>query len=179
MNVIEKVVLFIILILAAMFCEQVHADNFFVVSVHAYHWNRNDAHGTPATKPVCLINRQQYIECNWSTGTPSLNENNFGLGYEHTSGNSVYGAGFYNNSNYKLTTYLSYAYMPIHFAGIAIGPIVSLVTGYPIAPIAVMGGAEVRYDVGKFGLNLMLVPTATVNNVKATGFAGLQLRWRF
>jgi len=149
------------------------ADNFFVVTVRAYHWDRGDVKARPASKRVCTPTM-----CTWTNATPGLNENNPGLGYEHTVGNSVYGAGFYKNSIFKMTTYLSYTWTPLHLGGFSAGPIASLVTGYPIAPVALMAGAEVRYDVGKFGANLILVPTATVNGVKATGFAGLQFRFK-
>lgn len=41
-----------------------------------------------------------------------------------------------------------------------------------------MAGVEVQYLVGNAGVNLIMVPSVTVNNAKATGFAGLQVKFK-
>jgi len=154
-----------------------HAADFIVLNTTSYHWNRSDVKGSPPTTPVCTFAGSSEI-CAWNTGTPPLNEYNLGLGYERVHERSVYEVGFYNNSVSRVSAYASYAYMLFKAQHISIGPIVDVATGYLLAPVVAMAGAEVRFDVHKFGVNLILVPTATVNGVKATGFAGLQLRYK-
>ena len=173
------VVLLVILSAVFGYVASAHAGDFFVVSVHSYHWNRNDVKAKPATKPVCVVAVVGVSEtCTFTNATGGLNENNFGLGYEHTNGNSVYGAGFYNNSESRPSIYVSYAYLPIHLGNFSAGPIADLATGYTVAPVVGMAGVEVQYLVGNAGVNLIMVPSVTVNNAKAIGFAGLQVKFK-
>jgi len=98
------------------------------------------------------------------------NEQNWGLGYERRlSDDWSIATGFYRNSFRRDTVYLFGAYTPWQMAGWHIGPLMGVATGYdkdrPFSPWLTGVAAK---DWGRFGLNVVVAPTAIA----------LQVKWR-
>ena len=110
-----------------------------------------------------------------------LNETNPGLGLEYEKGDLRTFLGQYKNSIGKKSRYGLLGYTPLKaktsLGDFSAGVIGGGITGYgmPLAPALGLLGT---YQKGNFGLNLTVVPSASVDGKKAYGFAGLQARYK-
>lgn len=133
-------------------------NSFLDGSVAAYHFNRDAV-------------KQQ-----------NLNENNKGFGLEHDSGKWRQMLGYYDNSYNKHSNYALLGYTPLKYdtsiGQFKLGGVGGLISGYPNAPIVPAAGLLATYQNGRFGANLMAVPSASNNGQNGYGFAGLQLRYK-
>lgn len=91
-----------------------------------------------------------------------LNDNNIGIGVEYRySTISAITAGGFHNSNFKISTYLSWHWQPLTLGPTRIGVLLGAINGYPhiqdgnyfplILPI-------VSYEYKNIGFNLTLIP---------------------
>lgn len=102
---------------------------------------------------------------------PTLyNENNWGLGFEHTLTDSWRAAaGIYRNSTRHDTVYVGGIYAPIRDYGFRVGAVLGLATGYNHSVVPLFF-PTLSYEYRDVGVNIILVPSSVV---------GLQLKWKF
>lgn len=103
------------------------------------------------------------------------NEQNFGLGLEHSLTQRVrFAGGFYRNSNRIDSTYIFVAWLPVERGAVKLGVAAGIVSGYEREPLKV--AFPVLAVEGKsLGANITLVPRTNSN----AGAVGLQLKWRW
>jgi len=117
------------------------------------------------------------------TKEKDYNESNPGWGLEYQDGDKRYMIGQYLNSLRNNSNYALMGYTPYHYdtgMGMLSGGVVGgAVTGYPYMPVTPAAGLLGTYENGKFGANLMLTPTVTVDGKSNDGFLGLQGKYKF
>jgi len=142
------------LILAALLatCTAAHADTALTVSAWSYHLNRG------------AVERLD------------LNERNVGAGIEHDVSETVaVVAGAYRNSFHRTSVYAGANWLPITLGPVRLGAQGGVITGYANHPVRPYAAALMAVDMGRYGVNVLIVPPA----VKVGGVVTAQIKFRF
>ena len=108
------------------------------------------------------------------------NEHNYGVGFEYElSKESRLVGGEFRNSFKDTSTYLGYAWMPIHMGQhVHLGLVPLLVTGYKKHPIMPVVLPSIAVEDKNLGFNIGIVPP-TNGKGKWYSVIGVQVKWRF
>ena len=143
--------------LLSLVSEYVHADEILCPTGSAYHGADTTQCKDPVTVWLTTGVRSYHDD-----RQPGYNENNTGYGLEmRFDGEHAIYVGHYQNSLYRLTEYVGYAWQPINVKGVHIGFLNVIATGYTktgrgtiIAPVPIAS-----YDWERIGINAIIIPS--------------------